>query len=188
MRFFEFRGRIWKAAPAENATLALVQPQLGNMPWIGLQLALLDTLHNIHQRRIRPAGDADLLALAHDQPVQKLDLGATALLHVLAHRGALAGRGAAGIFETLGVAYLLRCRVAFARAGDGLGRQVQDFLKLIALGLGDADRFGAEPGREAADRHHSSACRRRPIRCRRKARSAWRWRRALTSARPTDCW
>ena len=34
----------------------------------------------------------DLLALAHDEAVEELDLGAPALLHVLAHRGALLGR------------------------------------------------------------------------------------------------
>ena len=51
-------------------------------------------------RHARPS----LLALAHDQAVEEFDLGAPALLHVLAHRGTLAGRGAARILEALLVA------------------------------------------------------------------------------------
>ena len=121
------------------------------------------------------------------EAVEEFDLGAPALVHVLAHRGALPGGGAAAILEALLVAGAHRRLVALAGARDRLGRQMQDLLELIAVRLADADRFAAEPGREAADRIVLAASRRRRGRCRRRARSAWRWRRASTSARPTDC-
>jgi len=65
------------------------------MPWIGLQFALLDALDDVGQHRIGAAGQADFLALAHDQAVEEFDFRAPAFLHVLAHRGALPGCGAA---------------------------------------------------------------------------------------------
>ena len=54
--------------------------------------------------------------------------------------------------EALLVAGTRRFLVALAGARDRFGRQMQDFLKLIALRLPDADRFAAETCRKAPDR------------------------------------
>src|SRR5262245_6605419 len=122
------------------------------MPRIRLQLAPLHLRDKVRQHGVGAAGNANLLALAHDKAVAAIDRGAPALLHVLAHRRALLGRGALAILEALLVASLHRGLVALAGARDGLRRQVQDFLELIALRLADTDGLAAEFCREAADR------------------------------------
>src|SRR5271156_6613060 len=129
-----------------------IQPQLRNILRIGFQLTLLHALDEIGEHRVGAARHADFLALAHDQPVQEFDLGAAALLHVLAHRRALAGRGASGILDALFVAGVHRRLIAFAGARDGFGWNVQNFLELIAERLSGADRFGADARRETTDR------------------------------------
>src|SRR5262249_46255776 len=129
-----------------------IEPQLGDVLRIGRELAPLDALDDIRQHRVGAGRDADPLALARDQPVDELDLGAAALLHVLAHRGPLPGRGAPGILEALRIAGLHRRLVAFAGARDRLRRQVQDLLELVAERLADADRLAAHAGREMPDR------------------------------------
>src|SRR5580700_7520391 len=142
-----FPSKYAKARAEPMRLVSSVQPQLGNVLWIGLQFAFLDALDNIDQHRIGAAGKSYLLSLTHDEAVQKFDLGAAAFLHVLAHRRTLSGGGVGGILEALRVARLLRHRIAFAGACDGFRRQMQDVLELIAMGLADADRLGAEAGR-----------------------------------------
>src|SRR6202795_3831711 len=109
-------------------------------------------LDDVRQRGIGAAREADLLALAHHEAVEEFDLRAPAFLHVLAHGGTLLGRGALAVLEALLVAGAHRRLVALARTRNRLGRQVHNLLQLIAGRLADADRFAAEPGREAADR------------------------------------
>src|SRR5712691_3036683 len=140
------------AEGANRPEHASVQPQLGDVARIGLELATLHALDDVGQHRIGAAREADLLALAHHQAVEEVDLRAPALLHVLAHGGTLLGRGAVGVLQALLVAGAHRRLVALARARNRLGRQMQDLLQLIAVRLPDADRFAAEPGGEAADR------------------------------------
>src|ERR1700753_2169411 len=79
----------------------IVQPQLGDVLRILLQLAAFDALDDVGQNRVGAAVHAELLALAHDMAVDELDLGAPALGHVLAHRGALLGRGLLAVGEAL---------------------------------------------------------------------------------------
>src|SRR5512142_645724 len=81
-----------------------VQPQLGDVLRIRRELAALDPLHDVGEHRVGARRNADPLALARDQAVDELDLGAPALLHVLAHRGPLPRRGAPRVLEALGVA------------------------------------------------------------------------------------
>src|SRR5262249_10107143 len=106
-------------------------------------------LDDVRQRGIGTAGETDLVALAHHEAVEEFDLRAPAFLHVLAHRGTLLGGGVLAVLETLLVAGAHRRLVALARTRNGLGRQVQDLLELIAMRLPDADRFAPQPGREA---------------------------------------
>src|SRR5262249_49495341 len=123
-----------------------------DVPGVCLQLAALDAHDEIGQHRVGAAGDADLLAFAHDEAVHEIDLGAPALLHVLAHRRPLAAGGVLAVLETLLVAGLDRGSVAFAGARDRLRRQMKDLLELIALRLSDTDRLTAKAGGETADR------------------------------------
>src|SRR5450631_4906437 len=138
--------------PRSLLPLGSVQPELCNVTWIGFQFAALDALDDIGQRRVGAADEPDLFTLARNQAVEEFDLGAAALLHVLTHRGALLGCGAACVLETLFVARTCGFLVSFAGARDRFGRQVQDFLQLIAVRLSDANRFAAETRREAPDR------------------------------------
>src|SRR5580658_2106170 len=129
-----------------------VQPQLSDIFWIRLELTFLDAFDEVGEHGIGAAGQAELVALAHNEAVEELDLGAPALLHVLPHRGPLPGGGAAGVLDALLVAGAHRRLVAFAGARDRFRRNVQNFLELVAERLADADRFRADPRREAADR------------------------------------
>src|SRR6478735_5347323 len=111
------------------------------MPRIRAQFIALHALDDIRQYGIGAAREADLLALAHHEAVEEFDLGAPALLHVLAHGGTLLGGGALAVLETLLVAGGHRRLVALTRTRDGLRRQVQNLLQLIAVRLSDADRL-----------------------------------------------
>ncbi len=71
------------------------------MPGIRLQFPALDALDDVRQRGIGAAGEADFFALVHDITVDEFDLGAPAFLHVLAHRGTLAGGGMLAVREAL---------------------------------------------------------------------------------------
>jgi hypothetical protein len=89
-RHFARRGQCRAAtcrrpATRQDAAPPLVQPQLGDVPRILLQLAALDLLDDVGEDRIGAAGHTELLALAHDVAVDELDLGAPALVHVLPH-------------------------------------------------------------------------------------------------------
>src|SRR4051812_29872662 len=68
-----------------------VESEIDDMLGVGLELAALDPLDDVGQRGVGGRGDAELLALAHDEAVQELDLGAPSLGHVLAHRRLLRG-------------------------------------------------------------------------------------------------
>src|ERR1700732_825419 len=99
-----------------------VQPQLGDVPRIGLELVAFDALDDVRQHGIGGAREADLLALAHHEAVEEFDLGAPAFLHVLAHRGTLPGRGALAVLKALLVADAHRRLVTFAGARYRLRR------------------------------------------------------------------
>ena len=64
------------------------------MARVRFQFAALDLFDDVDEPRIGARFDADLLALAHNKAIQKLDLGAPVLHHVLAHRRTLFGRTA----------------------------------------------------------------------------------------------
>src|SRR3979411_1302334 len=81
-----------------------VQPQLSDVPRIRAQLITFHESADVRQRGVGAAREADLLALAHHEAVEKFDLRASALLHVLAHRRTLRGRGALAVLEALLVA------------------------------------------------------------------------------------
>src|SRR5438105_14701672 len=92
-----------------------VQPQLGDVSRVGLRVATLDAPDELGEGRVGAAGQSDLLALANDEPVEEFDLRAPALEHVLAHRGALLGRGSSSVLEPL-LVVSAHCRVvALAR-------------------------------------------------------------------------
>src|SRR5215472_16004621 len=124
-----------------QAATPLVAPQFGDVPRILLQLAPRDLLDDVGLDRSGAAGPAELLALAHDMAIDELDLGAPALRHVLAHRRPLLGCGLLAVGKTLRVIGFGRRLVALARARDGLRRQMQDVLELIAMRLPDPDRL-----------------------------------------------
>src|SRR5690242_10837393 len=114
------------------------------MPRVGRQLTALDLADDVGQRGISRRVDAALLALADDEAVQEVDLGAAALQHVLRHGGALLGGNGLVLRQELRLDLAERRRVAFAGARDELGREMEDLLELIALRLPDADRLAAE--------------------------------------------
>src|SRR5262249_48725230 len=129
-----------------------IQPELGDVPRIGGNLTALDALDEIGEHRIGAAWQTELLALAHDEAVEKLDLSAAAFLHVLTHRGPLLACRARALPDALLGAGALRGLVAPAGPRDGLGRQMVDVLELIAERLADADGLAADPRREMPDR------------------------------------
>jgi hypothetical protein len=94
--------------------------------------------------------NADLFAFAHDKAVQKFDLGAPALGHVLAHRRPLIGRAAPDPRQPPLIVSLERFEIALSGAGDRLRREMVDLFELVAAGLTDADRLAAEPLRGRA--------------------------------------
>src|SRR6266513_2108932 len=71
-----------------------VQPELGDVARVLLELAALDLLDEVDEALIGARREPDLLALAHDKAVEEFDLGAPALRHVWAHRRTLLGRAA----------------------------------------------------------------------------------------------
>jgi hypothetical protein len=117
-----------------------------------LEFAALDALDHVDEALVGAGRDADLLAFAHDKAVQKLDLGAPALYHVLAHRRPLIGRAAADPRQPPLVAGLECGGVALAGAGDRLRRQMIDLFEPAAARLADAAGLAAELRLEMADR------------------------------------
>src|ERR1700731_4518756 len=92
-------------------------------------------------------GNADLAPLLRDPPVDEVDLGAAALVHVLAHRRAR--QIAAGVrverSEDRGFDLVECCRVALRGTGHGLRLVRADVLELIAERLADAHSLPGEP-------------------------------------------
>src|SRR6516164_7373888 len=136
-----------------HASPASVEPQIDDVPWIGLQFAAFDPSDDVGQDLVGRCRNANLVPLARDEAVEKLDLGAAPLEHVLAGRRAMfAAARSIGLGQTVLVDLPGRGRVAFAGAGDRLRVHVADFIKGVAERLTDADRLAAQPGREMADR------------------------------------
>src|SRR6516164_3542842 len=118
----------------------------------GSDLTSLDALDDVSQYSVGAASYSDLLALAYDQPIKKFDFRAPTLLHILAHRRPLFGRGALALPEALLIAGAHRRFIAFSRARNHLGGQVVDLLKLVAQRLPNTDRFAANARREMTER------------------------------------
>src|SRR5262245_11328742 len=115
------KRQLQSRAPAKTASIASVQSELSDESWIGPDLTSLDALDDVGQYRVGAASYSDLLALAHDQPIKKFDFRAPALLHILAHRRPLLGRGALALPEALLIAGAHRRFIAFSRARNHLG-------------------------------------------------------------------
>ena len=113
-------------------THCLVEAQLADVARIGLKLAPLHAFDDVGEHGVGPARLPNLVALAHNQAVQKLNLGAAALQHILTHRRSLFGRCLLGVLETLLVASLDRRPIALSGPRDGLRLDVQDLFQLIA--------------------------------------------------------
>src|SRR5207302_8667565 len=98
-----------------------IQSQLEDVALVGLEIALLDPLDDVGERRVRRRRYAEFLALADHDAVEKLDFGAPALDHVLAHgRPVRAAAGLLGLGEAVVVVGALGSDVAFAVARDDL--------------------------------------------------------------------
>src|SRR5438128_5302342 len=63
-----------------------VEPQIGDVLRVGLQFAAFDPGDDVGQDLVGRGFDADLVPLPGNEAVEELDLGATPLNHVLAHR------------------------------------------------------------------------------------------------------
>src|ERR1035437_4932381 len=108
-----------------------VQPQLSDVPRIWAQLIAFHALDDVRQHGIGAAREADLLALAHHEAVEKFDLRAPAFLHILAHGGTLLGGGVLAVLEALLIAGAHRRLVALSRTRYRLWRQVQNLLPKV---------------------------------------------------------
>ena len=98
-----------------------VQSELSDVSWIGPEFTSLDPLDDVGQYRVGLARQTNLLALSHDQPIEKFDFRAPALLHILSHRRPLFGGGALALSEALLIAGA-HCRfIALSRARNHLG-------------------------------------------------------------------
>ena len=86
-------GQALPSAPRRLATspLVLVQPELGDVPRVLLEFTALDLFDDVDEPVIGAGLNANLLAFAHNKAVQKFDLSAPALRHVLTHRRPLIG-------------------------------------------------------------------------------------------------
>src|SRR5262245_2650355 len=98
-----------------------VQSELSDVSWIGPEFTLLDALDDVGQYCVGLARQTNLLALSHDQPIEKFDFRAPALLHILSHRRPLFGGGVLALPEALLIAGAHRRFIAFSRARNHLG-------------------------------------------------------------------
>src|ERR1700757_4084182 len=98
-----------------------VQSELGDVLWIGPEFTSLDALDDVGQHRVGFASQTNLLALSHDQPIEKFDFRSPALLHILSHRRPLFGGGALALPEALLIAGAHRRFITFSRARNHLG-------------------------------------------------------------------
>src|ERR1044071_9360512 len=129
-----------------------VETEVGDVLRSRLQLTLFDPKDDVGHDRIGRRRDTDLLALSDDIAIEERDLGAAALDHILARRGAMLAAAAIGHREAMLVDFLLRRRIALAGARQGLGVHVANLIEGVAERLADADRFTAEPVREMPER------------------------------------
>src|SRR5690349_2832748 len=97
-----------------------VEPEVEDVALVGLELARLDALHDVGEGGVRRRGDAELPRLLDDEAVEELDLGAPALHHVLAHRGAVRATAARRLGEPALVVEAARLGIALAGARDHL--------------------------------------------------------------------
>src|SRR5262249_2051038 len=105
------------------------------------------------QNLVGRGGNPDLLALLDAKAIEELDLGTTALEHVLASRRAMFTTARpVGFGQTVLVNFLGCGRVTLARTGDRLRVHVADFVKGVAERLADTDGLAAEPGRKMTNR------------------------------------
>src|SRR5215204_1351525 len=114
--------------------------------WRGWRLAELDLLHRGDQLLVGRRGAADLTASLDDDAVDEVDLGAPALLHVLAHRRALVLAALLRVPERQHQRFDLveRGAVALRGARQLLGVLPGDVLKPVAERLADAHALAAE--------------------------------------------
>src|SRR5262245_13269334 len=121
------RPALPKGAPVLRRQAGTVSPshsiesEVRDVTRIGRQLAEFHTLDDVGEGCIGRAGAPHLLALAHHEAIEVLDLRAPTLQHILAHGGALLARYLSPVFEPLGVGRLDCSRIAFSSSGDGLG-------------------------------------------------------------------
>src|SRR5260370_3224414 len=120
---------------------------------LGRDLAELDLFDLFDELHVGWGGATDFLAFGGDQPVDEIDLGATALQHVLTHRwprqlgaGVRLQRGEDRRFD-----FVERGPVPFGRAGDRFRLVHADVLELIAERLADAHPLAGEADAETAD-------------------------------------
>src|SRR5689334_7520357 len=132
--------------------LLSVQPQIDQVPRIGLQFPALDLLDDVRQRRVRRRRQADFLSLAYDEPIEKIDLRPAALHHVLAHRRTVLAAAPVCLLQSVGVVFPGRHQIAFPGPRDHVRIDMMDFLQLVSQRLADADRLAAQSGTEMTQR------------------------------------
>src|SRR5262245_66570129 len=97
---------------SKTIPVSSVQSELSDVSWIGPEFTSLDALDDVGQYRVGLARQTNLLALSHDQSIEKFDFRAPALLHILSHRRPLFGGGELALSEALLVAGAHRCFIA----------------------------------------------------------------------------
>src|SRR5438094_10120716 len=127
-----------------------------------LELAALDSGHQLGEADMARRRHADLGAFARDQAVHLLDLGAASLDHVLRHRRALdvGARVGAGLRDQHALDRGERFGIALAGSRELLRLYAADLLELETERLADAYAFAGELDLEAADRRVVGARRR----------------------------
>src|SRR6476661_36764 len=106
---------------SKTVRVSSVQSELSDVSWIGPEFTSLDALDDVGQYRVGLARQTNLLALSHDQSIEKFDFRAPTLLHILSHRRPLFGGGALALSEALLIAGAHRRFIAFSRARNHLG-------------------------------------------------------------------
>ena len=109
----------------------------------GRRLPELDAFHGRDQLFVRRGGAADLAPALDDDAVDEVDLGAAALLHVLAHRRPLVLAALLRVAQRQHQRFDLveRGPVAFGGARQLLGVLAGDVLELVAERLADPHRL-----------------------------------------------
>src|SRR5262249_31236703 len=112
----------------------------------GLSLAQLHFLHRRDQLLVGGGRDAGLAALFDDDAVDEVDLGAPALLHVLAHRWPLLLASLLRVAQGQHQAFDLveRGAVALGGAGQLTGVLPSDVLEPVAERLADPDPLATQ--------------------------------------------